>query len=259
MLTAARKQLLLERLARDGTLVATELARDLGTSEDTIRRDLRELAADGRLQRVHGGALPASPAMPRQQIEAGGKALVAAAAAALVQPGHLVILDGGPTALQLARRLDPQAAITVVTHSPTIAVALADHPRADVLVIGGRLYKHSVVACGAMAVEAAQAVHADLCFLGVTGVHPRHGLTTGDAEEAAMKRALAARAAETYVLASSEKIGTVSPHRVLPWTSISAVITDAGADMRTVRALRRRHIRVHVAGRSRPARNEQAP
>lgn len=82
-------------------------------------------------------------------------------------------------------------------------------------------------ACRATAVEAAQNVSADLCLIGVTGVQPDAGLTTGDAQEAAMKRALAARAAETYILASSEKIGTASRFRVLPWEKISALITDA--------------------------------
>lgn len=115
----------------------------------------------------------------------------------------------------------------MITHSPTIAAALIDHASAEIYLLGGRIFKHSAVACGAAAVEAAQNVSADLCFLGVTGVHPDAGLTTGDAEEAAMKRALAARAADTYVLASSEKIGTASRFRVLPWEEISGLITDA--------------------------------
>jgi DeoR/GlpR family transcriptional regulator of sugar metabolism len=76
-------------------------------------------------------------------------------------------------------------------------------------------------------VGAAITVPADLCLLGVTGVHPEAGLTTGDAEEAAMKRALSARAADTYILASSEKIGTASRFRVLPWEKVSGLITDA--------------------------------
>jgi DeoR/GlpR family transcriptional regulator of sugar metabolism len=258
MLTAERKQRLLTQLARDGRLVAKDVARALGTSEDTIRRALRELAAEGRLQRVHGGALPASPAMAgfaaRRSIAIEPKRAVAAAAAELVQAGQTVIIDGGTTALELTRSLDPTMAITVVTHSPTIAVALVDHPRAEVLVIGGRLFKHSVVTCGAIAAEAVPAFNADLFFMGVTGVHADGGLTTGDAEEAAMKRLLAGRAAETYVLASAEKIGAVSPHQVVPRSAITAVITDASADRRAVASLRRRGFAVRVARRASAAR-----
>ncbi len=248
MLTAERKERLLEELGRHGRLVATDVARRLGTSDDTIRRDLRELAADGRLQRVHGGALPVSPALApfaqRVAIAPEGKAAVASLAAGLVRPGQTVIIDGGTTALALARALPANLTATVVTHSPTIAVALAAHPMVDVLLLGGRLYKHSVVACGAITAEAARAIQADVCFIGVTGVHPRAGLTTGDPEEAAIKRILAGQSADTYVLASAEKIGAVSPHRVMPWSMVTAVLTDTAADQRTVTELRRRGIEV---------------
>lgn len=93
-----------------------------------------------------------------------------------------------------------------ITHSPTIAAALLHH-EAEVVMIGGRLFKHSAVTSGAAAVEAAQNITADVFFLGVAGVHPAAALTTGDADEAAMKRVLSARAAETFVLASEEKPG----------------------------------------------------
>ena len=125
----------------------------------------------------------------------------------------------------------------MITHSPTIAAALIDHPRVDVFVLGGRIYKHSAVACGAVAAEQAAGIRADLFLLGVTGVHPEHGLTTGDAEEAAMKRALAARAADTYVLASTEKLGAVSPYSVLTLDDVTAVVTDAVAEDPIVRQI----------------------
>ncbi|MYT72512.1 MULTISPECIES: DeoR/GlpR family DNA-binding transcription regulator [unclassified Streptomyces] len=232
MLAAERREHLLGLLAREGKIVAKDVAADLGISEDSVRRDLRDLAAEGLCQRVYGGALPASPAVAdlatRASVAPDGKQKVAAAAAALVRPGSALILDGGTTALAVARHLPPDLRCTVITHSPTIATALLDHPRAELFLLGGRVFKHSAVTCGAAAVEAAQNVSADLCLIGVTGVHPEAGLTTGDAEEAAMKRALAARAADTYVLASSEKIGTASRYRVLPWEDVTAVITDAG-------------------------------
>jgi DeoR/GlpR family transcriptional regulator of sugar metabolism len=98
--------------------------------------------------------------------------------------------------------------------------------------------------CRAAAIEAAYQVWADVFFMGVTGVHPDAGLTTGDADEAAMKRALASRAAETYVLASSEKIGTASPYQVIPLGQASAIITDASPESATVQELRARQIQV---------------
>ncbi|MER5476043.1 DeoR/GlpR family DNA-binding transcription regulator [Streptomyces sp. NPDC002734] len=231
MLAAERREHLLGLLARTGKIVAKEVAAELHISEDSVRRDLRELAAEGLCQRVYGGALPASPAVvdygARQAVAPDGKRKVASVAAGLVRPGGSVILDGGTTALAVARALPRDLDCAVITHSPTIAAALLEHPRAELFLLGGRVFKHSAVTCGAAAVEAAQNVSADLFLLGVTGVHPEAGLTTGDAEEAAMKRALAARAADTYVLASSEKIGTASQYRVLGWEKVSGLITDA--------------------------------
>jgi len=241
MLPAQRRDWLLDRLRTDGRLVAKDLAVELGVSEDSVRRDLRDLAAAGLCQRVYGGALPVSPAVAdyatRQAVETESKRRVAAAAATLVLPGSTVILDGGTTALAVAQALPRDLRATVVTHSPTVAVALADHVDVEVFLLGGRLFRHSMVTCGAAAVEAAQAVTAEVFLLGVTGVHHEAGLTTGDADEAAMKRALARRAADTYVLASAEKLGTASRFSVLPLTAVSGVVTDAAPDESAVRQL----------------------
>ncbi len=241
MLPAQRQDWLVDRLHTEGRLVAKELAAELGVSEDSIRRDLRDMAVAGLCQRVYGGAVPVSPAIAdyagRQEVEVPSKHRVAATAAALVQPDSTVIIDGGTTALAVVRALPRRLRATVVTHSPTIAVALVEHSDIDVYLIGGRLFKHSVVACGAAAAEAAQAVTADLFLLGVTGVHHEAGLTTGDAAEAAMKRALSRRAADTSVLASAEKIGAASRFAVLGLDDVTAVITDADRDAPAVRDL----------------------
>lgn len=230
MLAAQRKELLLGRLHADGRLVAKDLAAELDTSEDTIRRDLRELAVAGLCQRVYGGAIPVAPAAAsyarRQEIATASKQRVAAACLELIEPGSTLILDGGTTALEVARSLPNDAGLTVITHSPTIAVALVDHP-ADVFILGGRLFKHSVVASGAAATEAAAQITADVFLMGVTGVRPDTGLTTGDVDEAAMKRALSRRAAQTWVMASEEKIGAASPFPVLPLDDVAGIVSDA--------------------------------
>ena len=230
MLTIQRKQHILSILRRDGQLVAKRLSQDLGLSEDTIRRDLRELAQDGLLQRVHGGALPASPALAnfagRLRLGSEAKAAIGRAAANMVHAGQVVILDGGTTAVQLARHLPLELRATVVTHSPSVAVELVEHPTVEVILLGGRLYKHSVVAVGAATVEAIQRIRADTYFMGVTGIHPDVGLTTGDLEEAQIKRALSDSAAETIVLASAEKLGAASPYVIAPVGELSGLVTQ---------------------------------
>lgn len=252
MLAAQRRDYLLQALRRDGKVIAKDVAASLGLSEDSVRRDLRELAAEGLCQRVYGGALPASPAMAdypgRAAVSVPGKQKVAAAAVNLIRPRSTVILDGGTTATALASALPAGLACTVITHSPTVAAALVEHPSIEVFILGGKLFKHSAVACGAVAMEAARQVSADAFFMGVTGVHPETGLTTGDADEAAMKRALAGRAAETYILASSEKVGAASPYQVIPLGQASAIITDAPPASAVVRELRARRVEVITVG-----------
>jgi DeoR/GlpR family transcriptional regulator of sugar metabolism len=234
MLTAHRKQQILLLLERNGQVIAKEVSASMGLSEDTIRRDLREMAQEGLLQRVHGGALPASPAIAnfagRELLRHDGKVAIGRAAASMIKPGQVVFLDGGTTAREVARHLPLELKATIVTHSPTIALELVTHRVLEVVLIGGRLFQHSVVAVGAAAIEAIAHIHADTFFMGVTGVHPKTGLTTGDYEEAAVKRALSRAAAETFVLASSEKLNTASPYQVIGLEQVSGIITERAAD-----------------------------
>jgi len=230
MLTTHRKREILALLKRDGQVIAKEVSRSMRVSEDTIRRDLREMAQEGLLQRVHGGALPASSAIAdfagRESITTEGKKAIGRAAAQMIRAGQVVILDGGTTAREIARHIPLELQLTIVTHSPTIALELVNHPQVEVILIGGRLFKHSLVAVGAEAIEAIARIHADTYFMGVTGVHPKTGLTTGDYEEAAVKRALSHAAAETIVLASSEKLNAASPYSVVPLAEISGILTE---------------------------------
>ena len=228
MLASQRRRLILDKLAKEGQIVAKPLSQTLGLSEDTIRRDLRELAQEGLLQRVHGGALPASPAVVnfagRQSLATDEKIVLGQAGARIIQPGQVVILDGGTTALQVARHLPADLQATVVTHSPTIAVELVEHPLVEVVLLGGHLFKHSVVAVGAATIEAISRIRADVYFMGVTGIHPVVGLSTGDLEEAHVKRALSASAAETILLASAEKLNAASPFVIAPVTEASEIV-----------------------------------
>ena len=229
MLTQQRKQHLLDRLHRDRRIVAKEAAAELDVSEDTVRRDLRELAREGLLQRVHGGALPASRAtqslQARQEISMPEKAAIGRTAAAMIRSGQVIFLDGGTTSMQLARNLDPDLKATIITHSPSVAVELINHS-VDVHIIGGRLFKHSMVTVGASAVESIRSIRADVYFMGVAAIHPEVGLSTGDSEEASIKRALIEAAADVIVLASPEKLGAVSPFVIAPMTSVTTLVTS---------------------------------
>jgi len=254
MLTSQRKQLILEKLGAEGQVQSKALSMLFDVSEDTIRRDLRELAAEGRLQRVHGGALPSSSAIApfaeRQSVKMDAKKRVARKGAQLISSGQVVIVDGGTTTSELITFFPLDLHITVVTHSPSIALGLVDHPSIEVILIGGRLYKHSIVAVGAAAIEGIENIHADLFFMGVTGIHPEAGLTTGDFEEACIKRAFSGRAAETIVLASPEKINTASSFVIGDVSSVNTIIVEDNTDKEWIHAVSEKGVSVVLTSES---------
>ena len=234
MLTAERRQAILARLERDGRVVASELVASLGVSEDTVRRDLRDLAEQGLLHRVHGGALASRRRrfVPRRlEVSHEEKAALAEAALPLLEGARVIVLDGGTTALELARRLPLLYDGTVVTNSPPVASALASHPKAEVMLVGGRLLKDAQVAVGAAAVEALHTVRADICVLGICSLHPDVGVTTLDDEEAHVKRAMVASAGEVIALATADKLRSASPWVVAQLADIDHLVTDGNDEL----------------------------
>jgi DeoR/GlpR family transcriptional regulator of sugar metabolism len=235
MLTAERRQEILTRLQRDGKVVASQLVVELGVSEDTVRRDLRELAAGGLIQRVHGGALPPPPSAisfaQRLEVSPEAKAHLAEAALPLLEGANVVLLDGGTTALELARRLPPDRDCTVITNAPPVAAALAAHPRAEVVLIGGRLLKESQTTIGAEALDALRHVRADACVLGICSLHPELGVMATDHDEAHVKRAMVEVSGEVIALATADKLQTASPWVVAPVSAVTHLVTDAGPEL----------------------------
>ncbi|VTN04122.1 Glycerol-3-phosphate regulon repressor [Raoultella ornithinolytica] len=214
MFASQRKQQILQILAVEKQVMSGELSQRFNVSEDSIRRDLRELAGEGKLQRVHGGALPVSAAIApietRKNVQIASKQAIARRAAALIQPGQVVIIDGGTTTEEMVRCLPADLACTVVTHSPGIAVALVERPLIEVILIGG----------GCLNIRWSPSAPArwkvlrgsmPICFLwALPGC-----MTARVSLPAIMKRrlssgALAARAAETIVMASQEKLNSAS-------------------------------------------------
>lgn len=248
MLTEERRRYIVDLLQREGKVVAADLSARLDVSEDTIRRDLRGLALMGLLQRVHGGALPRSPSDPRytvrQQESPEAKLAIAEAAARLVQPGQIVILDAGTTTLQIAQRLPLDLPATVITNCPPIAIALAEHDRIEVIVVGGVLCKSSLANIGAATVEAFDAIRADLCFLGVAGIHPEAGVSILVHEEIFVKRAMMDGAADVVAVSAGDKLGTVAPYLLAPIDALSQIVTERSVPEAVLEPYRRSGITI---------------
>ncbi|HSP78501.1 MAG TPA: DeoR/GlpR family DNA-binding transcription regulator [Myxococcaceae bacterium] len=247
-----RRQLILEQLALQGRILSADLCRMLQVSEDTIRRDLRDLDEAGLLRRVHGGALP----RPRAPGSRGGsdsgppqaaKQAVARVASGLIRPGQVVLMDGGSTLLEVARSLPPELRATIITPSPQVALALGEYAGLEVHLVGGRMHPGALTAVGAETVDALRQVRADLCLLGVCSLHPEVGITTTYAEEATTKRAMLDSAAETVAVLTADKLGTLSSFVVAPASRLGTLVTEASGTEARLQPFHKLQLRILTA------------
>ncbi len=250
-----RQQAIRERLDRQGRVLAADLALEFKTSEDTIRRDLRELAAAGECRRVYGGALTLSPkpnALSERNVqEPARKHALGVAAAALVRPGDILLLDAGSTNLQIARALPPDLRCTIITNAPSIADALAAMSACDVIMIGGRVDLRVGGCIGAKAMRDLQGFRVDLCFLGACAMSLATGITSFDAEEAEFKRAMIERSQRTVVALTNDKLATLAPFGVAPLSEIDDIVIESDAPPARLEGLDGTGCRLHHAGRVR--------
>jgi DeoR/GlpR family transcriptional regulator of sugar metabolism len=213
MLGAERERELRRLLSEQGSLRISVEAKRLGVSEETIRRDIKRLAADGVADPVFGGAvlkgsIPQSIPPVAERRQEGAKAVIGEAAARLVQPGEVVILDAGTTTLALARRLSGQKDLTVVTNSLAVASACAELSGIAIHVIGGRLVVGSLSMIGPQAERDLAGLRADWAFLGAAAIEVGGAFTSADPYEAAVKQAMIGAARRTVILADATKFGT---------------------------------------------------
>lgn len=250
MLTQERHEIIRSLLAADGRVLAAELATRFGVSEDTVRRDLRDLAKAGELRRVHGGALAPAPRVApiaeRMESNSEAKRRLAIAAAALVKPGQTVFIDAGSTNLAIAGAL-PEADLTVITNAPAIALALATRGWTKIIVLGGRFNPLSGSTTGTGTVRDVEALYADLYFLGVCAVEASFGVSALDADEAEVKRAMVTQSRAIAVAATRDKLGTAAPFRVATPDRLTHLVAEADADRKLLADIASNGTAIHYA------------
>lgn len=226
----ARQALMRDRLMRGETLQLATLASEFGISVDSARRDLKALETQGFGRCIRGGALPvarvAPPTLSRLTQDVDARARIVAATLPLIEDGMVLMMDGGTTVLALAQALPHSPGGLVVTPSPVVAQVTLEKGIPTQL-IGGRLSPSGAIAVGHSAVTQVSAVAADIAFLGACGIDAARGLTSDDADEADVKRAMALCAHATWVPTVAAKIGRVTRHAVLPLDAITGLVTDA--------------------------------
>ncbi len=250
LLLKERHVFIQQRLLADGRVLALDLAQQLNVSEDTIRRDLRDLAAAGLCTRVYGGALPLSPATgplaERRTQAPERKARLAQAAVALVVADSVLFIDAGSTNLAIAAAL-PELPLTVITNAAAVALALQERPAIELIMIGGRFDRRSGANLGAAALRDAERMRPDIFFLGGCGVDAEAGVTCFNYEEAEFKRSLAAISNAVLVAATSEKFGTAATYAVLPAAHLTHLVLEPDADRQQAEGFARQGVQLLYA------------
>lgn len=251
-LAAARRQRIATLVEARRAVRLEELSAALGVSQATVRRDLNALAAAGRVRRVHGGAVATDGRLDEPHFEekaaaaSDEKARIAARAVELLAPTDTVFLDSGSTVLAAARLLHGWSRLTVVTNSLPVAAELVGRgPR--LIVVGGEVRATSRAIVGPLTRHLLETIHVDRALMGTFALSLEDGLSTTDPAEAYTKELVLARAGEVILLADSSKAGTRSFVHAGRLEDVDVLVTDAGLDARTARALARRGLRVLTA------------
>ena len=236
-----RLNALLELVTLTGWVSVEEASQKLGVSRATIRRDFDHLARQQLIHRARGGAaptvgyeLPLSYKATRRSTE---KQRIAAAASALVQPGHVVGINGGTTAAEVTRAIASRRDIatqdfprlTVVTNAVNLAHELTVRPYIKLVVTGGVARPQSYELTGPLARQTLSRLKLDIAFLGADGVDPEGGITAQHEGEAEVNALIAARARKVVVVADSTKLGMVSFALICSLSTVDTLVTDTDA------------------------------
>ncbi|UQX89112.1 DeoR/GlpR family DNA-binding transcription regulator [Jatrophihabitans telluris] len=234
MLARQRQARILDEVRRAGGVRVSELTALLGVSDMTIRRDLDQLATEGSIQKVHGGAVLGHNVTEEPGFEAKSalaqpaKLAIATRAAQLISPGTAVAVSAGTTTWGLGRFVAEIPGLTVVTNSTTVADTISTGETKQTVILTGGVRTPSAALVGPVADATIRSLHVDQLFLGVHGMDARAGFTTPNLAEAETNRALISRAREVIVVADSSKWGTVGLADFGALSVADILITDDG-------------------------------
>ena len=234
MLKKERQAYILHQVNLHNKVLSSSLCLDIKVSEDTIRRDLQELAEEGKVIKVHGGAL--SHSFSQVHFPSNGvysqnlKKKIAQKAISLIHNGMFVLTSGGTTILEMARSLPPQLKATFISGSIPAILEYMHHPNIDVILVGDRISKNSKITVGTEAIAKITQMKADMCFLGTNAIDLQHGITDNDWEVVQLKKAMMESSQKVVCLTIAEKINTFQPIQIAESSKIDILITELPPD-----------------------------
>ncbi len=234
MLKKERQAYIMHQVNLHNKVLSSSLSHDINVSEDTIRRDLQELAEEGKVIKVHGGAL--SHSFSQVHFPADGvysqnqKKKIADKAISLISNGMFILTSGGTTILEMARSLPPQLKATFVSGSIAAILEYMYHPNIEVILIGDRISKNSKITVGPEAIAKIRQMKPDICFLGTNSIDLQQGITENDWEVVQLKKAMIESSQKVVCLTISEKINTFQPIQICELNKIHTLITELSPD-----------------------------
>ena len=234
MLKEERHQIILNEVHIHNRVLLPDIAEILNVSVDTVRRDVKELDADKKLKKVHGGAVSLGFNIYNYREQDiylhKKKSAIAEKAVKLLKEGNVVLISGGTTNLELARMIPPKLNLTFFTPSLPVAMQLLSQPNTEVIFLGGKLSKEAQIAVGGNVINTLSDIKTDICFLGTGYLDPAHGLTEFDWEVVQIKKAMIKAARRTVLLTISDKLHSVQRYKTCDLNAIDTLVTELTPD-----------------------------
>lgn len=230
MLKKERQEFILREINLHNKVLTSDLCEAINVSEDTIRRDLFDLAETGDIIKVHGGALSKSFHISFQSngvYSHDKKKLIAQKAVSLIKDGMFVLTTGGTTIIELAKALPQRLRATFFTGSLPAAVEYIQHQSIEVILIGDRISKNSKITVGGDAISKIKQINADICFLGINAIDAEMGLTDNDWDVVQVKKAMIEASKKVVVLTIAEKVSTQQKIKIADIDELDVMITES--------------------------------
>ena len=251
--TPERQKQILSLLSRQGRLSVSEIVEQFSVSEATARRDLESLASDGKVQRVHGGAIavdqapPELPILERENEQADEKVRIGRVTAELIGEKETVFLGSGTTVLEVARNLRDRKNLTVITNSLPVLNALAGLKEITVISLGGQLRDSELSFIGHITEQALAEIRVDKVVMGTRGISLEHGLTNDYLQETLTDRAILRIGRDVIIVADHTKVNRVSTVLLAPLNAVHTFVTNEQADSKFIHSLKKQNIKVILA------------
>jgi len=234
MLKTERLAYILHQVNLHNKVLSADLSLEINVSDDTIRRDLQQLADEGKVIKVHGGAL--SPSFhhgintSKEVYAYRQKRVIAQKAISLIEDGMFILTSGGTTIIELARSLPHSLHATFISGSIPVLFEYISHPNIEVIAIGEKVSKNAKITVGQEAISKIRELKVDLCFLGINAINLQHGVSDNDWEVVQIKKAMIESAKQVVCLTISEKINSQQPIQVCDCSRIHTLITELPAE-----------------------------